>query len=41
MPCSARVQRIWADGWQPLTGGEVLIARGLGDVRVTLPVDQE
>jgi len=41
VPCSARVQRIWADGWQPLTGGEVLIARGLGDVRVTLPVDHE
>ena len=41
VPCSARVQRVWADGWQPLTGGELLIARGLGDVRVTLPADQE
>ncbi|MFI6096117.1 glycoside hydrolase family 3 C-terminal domain-containing protein [Lentzea sp. NPDC051213] len=39
--CSPRVQRVWQDGWQPLTGGEVLIARGLGDVRVTLPADQE
>nr|QEO73675.1 hypothetical protein [uncultured bacterium] len=39
--CSPRVQRIWQDGWQPLTGGEVLIARGLGDVRVTLRADQE
>ncbi|WP_434443056.1 glycoside hydrolase family 3 C-terminal domain-containing protein [Lentzea sp. E54] len=38
VPCSARVQRVWADGWQPLRGGEVLIARGLGDVRVTLPL---
>jgi beta-glucosidase len=41
VPCSARVQRVWQDGWQPLTGGEVLIARGLGDVRVTLPTDEE
>ncbi|MEV6238447.1 glycoside hydrolase family 3 C-terminal domain-containing protein [Lentzea sp. NPDC051838] len=39
--CSPRVQRIWADGWHPLRGGELLIARGLGDVRVTLRVDQE
>ncbi|SDO31384.1 glycoside hydrolase family 3 protein [Lentzea jiangxiensis] len=37
VPCSERVQRVWADGWHPLTGGEVLIARGLGDVRVVLP----
>ncbi|MDX8029028.1 glycoside hydrolase family 3 C-terminal domain-containing protein [Lentzea sp. BCCO 10_0856] len=41
VPCSARVRRVWADGWQPLRGGEVLIARGLGDVRVVLPADQE
>ncbi|MFS8097644.1 glycoside hydrolase family 3 C-terminal domain-containing protein [Lentzea alba] len=39
--CSPRVQRVWDDGWHPLTGGEVLIARGLGDVRVTLRADQE
>ncbi|MFD9698811.1 glycoside hydrolase family 3 C-terminal domain-containing protein [Lentzea sp. NPDC059081] len=38
--CSARVQRVWFDGWHPLRGGEVLIARGLGDVRVTLPAGQ-
>ena len=36
--CSARVQRVWQDGWQPLRGGEVLIARGLGDVRVSVAV---
>ncbi|MCP2245555.1 glycoside hydrolase family 3 protein [Lentzea aerocolonigenes] len=40
VPCSARVQRVWAEGWQPLSGGEVLIARGLGDVRVTLRADR-
>ncbi|NGY60248.1 beta-glucosidase [Lentzea sp. NEAU-D13] len=39
--CDARARRVWADGWQPLRGGEVLIARGLGDVRVTLRADQE
>jgi beta-glucosidase len=34
--CDARVQRVWDNGsWQPLTG-ELLIARGLGDVRVTV-----
>lgn len=40
VPCSPRVQRVWAGGWQPLSGGEVLVARGLGDVRVTLSVGQ-
>ena len=25
-----------SDGWQPLVGGEVLIARGLGDIRVVV-----
>ncbi|MFC3889902.1 glycoside hydrolase family 3 protein [Lentzea rhizosphaerae] len=40
VPCSARVQRVWAGGWQPLPDGEVLIARGLGDVRVTLRADE-
>ena len=39
--CEARARRVWADGWQPLRGGELLIARGLGDVRVTLRADQE
>ncbi|HEY3711443.1 MAG TPA: glycoside hydrolase family 3 C-terminal domain-containing protein [Amycolatopsis sp.] len=40
VPCDPRVQRIWRDGgWRPLPArGEVLIARGLGDVRITLPV---
>lgn len=37
VPCSRRVQRVWtSSGWEPLTGGEVLVARGLGDVRVRL-----
>ncbi|MGW4207293.1 glycoside hydrolase family 3 C-terminal domain-containing protein [Lentzea sp. NPDC004789] len=36
VPCSARVQRVWQDGWHPLRGREVLIARGLGDVRVAV-----
>jgi beta-glucosidase len=31
--CSPRVQRVWSAGWQPLTG-DVLVARGLGDVRI-------
>jgi beta-glucosidase len=37
--CDSRAQRRWtADGWQPLPPeGELLIARGLGDVRITLP----
>ncbi|WP_020660103.1 glycoside hydrolase family 3 protein [Amycolatopsis benzoatilytica] len=40
VPCDPRVQRIWTgDGWQPLPpSGEVLIARGLGDIRITLPL---
>jgi beta-glucosidase len=40
VPCDARVQRRWANGsWQPLPPtGEVLVARGLGDIRVTLPM---
>ncbi|WP_394618160.1 glycoside hydrolase family 3 C-terminal domain-containing protein [Lentzea sp. JNUCC 0626] len=38
VPCDPRAQRRWADGWHPVTG-EVVIARGLGDVRVTLPAD--
>ncbi|MFD5825930.1 glycoside hydrolase family 3 C-terminal domain-containing protein [Lentzea sp. NPDC060358] len=39
--CSPRVQRVWLDGWQPLRGGEVLVARGLGDVRATLRTGRE
>ncbi|GDY28380.1 beta-glucosidase family protein [Gandjariella thermophila] len=42
VPCDIRTQRMWdaeAGGWEPLpAGGAVLIARGLGDVRVTLPL---
>ena len=39
----ARVLRRWTDqGWRELTdGGTLLIARGLGDVRITLPVTKE
>jgi len=40
VPCDARAQRVWLDGgWRFLRGGTVLIARGLGDVRVTLDTD--
>jgi beta-glucosidase len=49
--CSARVvvrtdPRMWrrwdaaAGGWSALEGGELLVARGLGDVRLRLPLDQ-
>ncbi|GGL16690.1 beta-glucosidase family protein [Mangrovihabitans endophyticus] len=41
VPTDPRVWRRWDTGagaWQRLTGGELLIARGLGDVRATLPV---
>lgn len=40
VPCDERVQRLWDNGsWRPLAlGGEVLIARGLGDIRVRIPV---
>ncbi|RZK70211.1 MAG: glycoside hydrolase family 3 protein [Rhodococcus sp. (in: high G+C Gram-positive bacteria)] len=40
VPIDGRVLRRWhRGGWQPLPlTGEVLIARGLGDIRVTLPV---
>ncbi|MFI9781659.1 beta-glucosidase [Streptomyces sp. NPDC051956] len=39
--CDPRAQRRWdttAREWQHLLGSEVLIARGLGDVRMTLPL---
>ncbi|WP_236788689.1 glycoside hydrolase family 3 C-terminal domain-containing protein [Amycolatopsis sp. GM8] len=36
VPCDARTQRRWDNGsWRPLTG-QVLIARGLGDLRITV-----
>ncbi|KAA9160010.1 glycoside hydrolase family 3 protein [Amycolatopsis acidicola] len=40
VPCDERVQRLWDNGsWRPLPlGGEVLIARGLGDVRAKIRV---
>ncbi|MBL0707141.1 glycoside hydrolase family 3 C-terminal domain-containing protein [Sinomonas cellulolyticus] len=40
--CDARTQRIWdAAGhrWLPLTGGTLAVARGLGDIRTTVPLD--
>jgi beta-glucosidase len=37
--CDARALRRWSDdGWQPVGGGELLVARGLGDVRLRLPL---
>lgn len=38
-----RMWRRWdaaAGGWSALRGGELLVARGLGDVRLRLPLDQ-
>lgn len=29
-----RVLRVWDGGWKPLAGGDILVARGLGDVRL-------
>ncbi|MDQ0212161.1 MULTISPECIES: glycoside hydrolase family 3 protein [Arthrobacter] len=40
--CDARTQRSWdvADQrWRPLTGGSIAVARGLGDLRITLPLE--
>ncbi|MET1006590.1 MAG: glycoside hydrolase family 3 C-terminal domain-containing protein, partial [Propionibacteriaceae bacterium] len=40
VPTDPRLWRVWdtaADGWgEPLTGGTLLVARGLGDIRATL-----
>jgi beta-glucosidase len=36
--CDGRAQRVWDGGWRPLPGAEVLVARGLGDIRLRLPV---
>lgn len=39
VPCDPRAQRRWDTGaraWRPLPGSEVLVARGLGDTRITL-----
>jgi beta-glucosidase len=40
VPCDARVQRLWDTSsrtWTSLTSGTVLVARSLGDVRITEP----
>ena len=38
--CDGRALRRWAGtGWQPVGGGQLLVARGLGDVRLRLPLD--
>jgi len=37
--CDARMQRYWeaeTETWQPFSGADLLVARGLGDVRVTI-----
>jgi beta-glucosidase len=37
--CDSRAQRLWnstAGGWEDIAGGQVVIARGLGDVRLEL-----
>ncbi len=42
--CDRRVQRRWDPeqrGWDPLPVAELLIARGLGDLRLTLPLTEE
>ncbi len=36
--CDGRAQRVWDGGWRPLAGAEVLVARGLGDIRLRLAV---
>ena len=39
--CDRRMWRTWdtaTASWQTLDGGELLVARGLGDVRQRLPV---
>ncbi|GAA0907484.1 glycoside hydrolase family 3 C-terminal domain-containing protein [Streptomyces asiaticus] len=43
VPCDTRTQRSWDTGarvWRPLEGGEIVIARGLGDIRITLAVHE-
>jgi beta-glucosidase len=39
--CDRRMQRYWepaTETWHPLSGADVLVARGLGDIRVTIPI---
>jgi beta-glucosidase len=43
VPCDARMQRYWdidVGAWRLLSDVDVLIARGLGDVRVTIPLHE-
>ncbi|ABM10630.1 glycosyl hydrolase family protein (plasmid) [Paenarthrobacter aurescens TC1] len=40
--CDPRTQRIWdpaGQAWQPLNGGTLAVARGLGDIRIKLQLD--
>lgn len=40
--CDLRTQRIWDTDehrWLPLSGGSIVIARGLGDPRITVPLE--
>jgi beta-glucosidase len=42
--CDERMWRRWdvdAGGWAALDGGELFVARGLGDVRLRLPIDRQ
>lgn len=44
VPCDQRAQRRWDPEkrtWNPLPNTELLIARGLGDIRLTLPLSEE
>jgi beta-glucosidase len=43
VPCDARAQRTWntsSHRWQPFTGGSIVVARGLGDVRLNVALKQ-
>ncbi|MGN8026698.1 beta-glucosidase family protein [Microbacterium sp. 22242] len=42
VPCDRRLLRRWDEqesGWRPVGTGSLILARGLGDVRVTIPVE--
>jgi beta-glucosidase len=38
--CDERMWRRWDDGWADVGGGDLLVARGLGDVRLRLSLGQ-
>lgn len=41
--CDPRAQRVWntsSGRWQPITGGSIAVARGLGDVRLNVALEQ-